>query len=122
MQFIQANLTKQHLINSLKCFSPELQTKLVATILTLQGDDANTTSVSQESLINLLSRFLADGKIQNPVLENLPQLQLNALKELNQFVSNKSDKDESFFKIGLMKKKGNNSSKGLRRLTSCITC
>ncbi|MBS1934072.1 MAG: hypothetical protein JST96_08730, partial [Bacteroidetes bacterium] len=63
MQFIQANLTKQHLINSLKCFSPELQTKLVATILTLQGDDANTTSVSQESLINLLSRFLADGKI-----------------------------------------------------------
>lgn len=106
MQFIKANLTEQHLINSLKGFSSESQTKLVETILTLQGDEADTTSVSSDGLINLLTRFLNNGKVQNSVLENLPQLQLNALKELKDFVSNNLDKDESFFQDWIDEDKG----------------
>jgi hypothetical protein len=106
MEFIQANLTEQHLLNSLKNFNPDSQAKLVNTILSLRGDEIATTAVSNENLVKLLSRFLSEGKIQTSVLESLPRIQLNALKELKEFISNNLDKDESFFQDWIDEDKG----------------
>jgi hypothetical protein len=111
MQFIQANLTEQHLLNSLKNITVESQTKLIDTILSLQSNENSTTPTSSENLIKILSRFISDARVQNSVLENLSQIQLNALKELRDFVSNNLDKDESFFQNWIDEDKGKHRRK-----------
>jgi hypothetical protein len=107
MQFIQANVTEQHLLNSLKNLSASSQDKIIDTILSLQPNEStSTTGISNDNFIKIFTRFLADGTIQNSVLENLPQIQLKALKELRDFVYTNLDKEEIFFQNWLDEDKG----------------
>jgi hypothetical protein len=97
-KFIQANFSEQDLINSIKNLSTSSQTQILNTILALETDNSIPhNDISKENFIKIFSRFLSDGKIQNTVLENLPRIQLDTLKELKEFVKSNLDKGETFF-------------------------
>ena len=106
-KFIEANLTEQYLLSSIKGLSEDAKSKLINTIVSLEADDDQPNNIiSSDNFINILSKFLSDGKIQSSVLESLPQIQLSALKELKKFVTSNLDKDETFFQNWLDEEKG----------------
>ena len=105
-KFIEASITDQNLHNSLQNLSEEAQEKLLTTILALAEGDGTQSESSAENLVNILSRFLNEGKIQNSVLENLPHIQLNALKELKDFVVQNLNQNETFFQNWIDEEKG----------------
>lgn len=71
-----------------------------------QDGESEQTETSNDNLIKIFTKFLEEGKIQNSIFESLPQIQLNALKELKDFVVSNLDKDESYFQNWIDEEKG----------------
>lgn len=96
--FIQANLTEQDLLNRIKTLSSEAQSNILEAIIKFEpNEESSTTSFSSDNFIKLFTRFLSNKNVQASVLENLPQIQINTLKELRDFIKSNLDKDETFF-------------------------
>lgn len=106
-EYIEANLSEQNLLDVLKNIGSDLQEKILETILKVTGDEVeNVVQTSNDNLVRIFANFLNEGKVQNPVLESLPQIHLNVLQELKEFVEDNLDKDESFFQDWIDEDKG----------------
>ena len=107
-EFIQANLTEQDLVTKLRGFSSDAQRKVLEAIFSLHDTEksSETSLVSSETLIKILVKFITDGKIQTSILENLPRIQLESLKEIKDFVKNNLHQNETFFQNWIDENKG----------------
>jgi len=96
--YIQTNLTEQDLLNRIKTLSSESQSNILDAIIKIESNEPSTTfPVSSDNFIKLFTKFLSNNNVQTSVFENLPQIQLNTLKELRDFIRDNLDKEETFF-------------------------
>ena len=105
--YLQANLTEADLLNRIKNFNSDSQKKLLDAIFKLESKAESSSSlVSNDNFISIFTKFISDSKIQNSVLELLPQIQLNTLKELKVFVESNLHQNETFFQDWIDEEEG----------------
>lgn len=96
--FIQANLTEQDFLERIKTLSSKAQSDILDAILCFTSNsDSPKDTISSENFIKIFTQFLSNQTVQNSVIENLPKVQLDSLKELKDFVKDNLDKGETFF-------------------------
>lgn len=105
--FIEANLSEKDLLTKIRTFSPESQKKVLDAIFKLESTNESSNSlISSESFISIFTKFITDNKIQESILEAIPQIQLTSLKEIKEFVKKNLDKNETFFQNWIDENKG----------------
>lgn len=106
-EFIKANITEKELIHVLQTLSKDKQESILEAIFQLQPDvENNSTTLTSENFIQIFTRFLNYNSLQNSILQNLPRIHINTLKELKSFVANNLDKSEKHFQDWIDEEKG----------------
>ena len=107
-KFLKSNVTEKDLLFSIKNLNTESKKTLLKAMLSIKDDDDSSTlePLNQDDFFEIFSKFLKDKKTQNNFLNKLPEVQLNILEDLLEFVRSNLDKNETFFQNWIDEEKG----------------
>ena len=110
IEFLKTSVNEKDLLIGIRNLPQKSKNLLIDALFRIEkskpGSKVGDPIVTPDDFVAIFTKFLTNEKVENSFFEKIPEVQINVLEELKEFLENNLDKNESFIQKWLDEEKG----------------